>query len=327
MVKIKRKIVQHGPSTLIISLPSQWVKQHGVRKGDELDVKEQDKTLIISVDKVIADYSLTQDISGFNSFLLTRFLGRSYQKGYDKLYLIHNNPELLKAVQEKILELIGYEIIEQNDKNCVIQSISSHIELDFENSLRKAFLIVKQIIENCYDAYKNEDTSTLQNLYLKDIQVNRFCYFCQRQINKEQYVPFEQSQQSHVLYYLIEVLEDLGDTYKKLAQELAASKKKNKEVLGLLKLIFEQFDVSYSFFYKATLEKANRAFELYIDIGKKINEIVGTGLIPSEIFSVYKIKEASKMVYHITTMRLDMLKDTKLSSEPNSLTLDIYTKA
>src|SRR3989344_1396001 len=93
VVKIKRKIVQHGPSTLIISLPSNWVKQNGIKKGDELDVKEEGKTLIVSVDTVATNYSLTEDISGLKPFLVTRFLGRAYQKGYDKIYLTHNNVE------------------------------------------------------------------------------------------------------------------------------------------------------------------------------------------------------------------------------------------
>src|SRR3989344_3304750 len=291
VVQIKRKIVQHGPSTLIISLPSNWVKQNGVRKGDELDVKEEGKTLIIGVDKVATNYSLTEDISGLSPYLVTRFLGRAYQKGYDRLYLIHNNVELLKTIQEKTLELIGYEIIEQNDKHCLIQSISSKIELDFDNSLRKAFLIVKQMIETCYEAFKNGDKTTLQNLYLKDIEVNRFCYFCLRQINKEQYVAAERAQQSHILYYLIATLEDLGDYIKVLAKHLMTVKKREKDILVLFKLMMEHYEISYSYFYKATTEKANEAYRIFSEVQSKIKSIVENPMGAPEFMSICLIRD------------------------------------
>lgn len=314
MIKIKRKIVQHGPSTLIISLPSNWVKQNGVKKGDELDVKEEGKTLVVGVDKITTNSALTQDITGMRPFLVTRFLARSYQKGYDKIYLEHDSLELLKTIQQKTLELIGYEIIEQNDKNCMIQSISSSIELDFDNSLRKAFLITKIMLETCYDAYKNGDRPTLQNLYIKDVEVNRFCYFCLRQINKEHYVSNERVQQSHILYYLIEALEDLGDNYKKLAKQLADTKRKNKDIITLLGMLMEQFELSYSYFYKPSLEKANNAYDLYTEIEKKIKVIVGTALSSDEIFAVYLVMDASHIIYHFTTMRLDFLVDKKAAA-------------
>ena len=311
MVTIKRKIIQHGPSTLIVSLPSNWVKQNGIKKGDELDVREEGKTLIIGVDKVTTNLTLTQDVSTLKPFLVTRFLARAYQKGYDRIHLTHNNPELLKTIQEKTLELIGYEIIEQNGKHCLIQSISSKIELDFDNSLRKAFLITKQMLEACYEAYRDGDKPTLKNLYLKDIEVNRFTYFCLRQINKEQYVDAERAQQSHILYYLIEILEDLGDNAKQLATQLSEGKRKSKELTSLLKLMLEQFDVSYHFFYKPSAEKVNQAYTFYKEIEDKLKAILSTDLTEDEIQAVYLIRDSSRIIYHFTTMRLDFLKDAK----------------
>src|SRR3989344_1967050 len=306
---MKRKIVQHGSSTLIVSLPANWVKQNGIKKGDELDVSEEGKTLVIGADKVATNYSLTEDISKLKPFLVTRFLGRVYQKGYDKVFLVHNSPELLKVIQEKMLELIGYEIIEQNDKTCLIQSISSKIELDFDNSLRKAFLIVKQMLETAYDAYKDGDKSTLENLYIKDIEVNRFTYFLRRQINREQYVAAEREQQSHILYYLIENLEDLGDFFKKLAKNLALTKKKNKDILNLLEMLRDQFELSYSYFYKANIEKANQAYSIFTDIDKNIRDVIETSLNPDEIMALFKIKSAADLIYNFTTMRFDFLKE------------------
>ena len=311
--QMKRKIIQHGPSTLIISLPSTWVKQNGIKKGDELDVKEEGKTLIVGAVKANTQFLLSEDISKFKPFLVTRLLVRAYQKGYDRVHLTHNDVDLLKTIQEKILELIGFEIIEQNSKTCLIQSISSNIELDFENSLRKAFLITKQMIETVSEAYSQGDTATLSSLYLKDIEVNRFTYFCLRQINKEQYANAERSQQSHILYHLIELLENLGDTISQyLSVQLSKAPKKNRDIMVLLKLLVEYYEVSYGYFYKPSVEKVNQAYALYGEISKKIEAFVSSPSNPIEIMSIIHIKEASRLIYYFTTMRLDFLKESKL---------------
>ena len=35
---MKRKVVQQGPSTLMVSLPAKWAKRLGIKKGDEINI-------------------------------------------------------------------------------------------------------------------------------------------------------------------------------------------------------------------------------------------------------------------------------------------------
>ena len=103
---MKRRVIKHGPS-FIVSLPSKWVQQCNVKKGDELEVEEKGKTLIVSTTVVRSDLSITKDVSGLIPRLVDRFLARAYQKGYDRIDLIHNDITLLDVVQKKVHELIG----------------------------------------------------------------------------------------------------------------------------------------------------------------------------------------------------------------------------
>ena len=306
---MKRKVVQHGPSTLIISLPLKWAKRYGIKKGDDLEVDEKDKTLLVSPHVVRSEHRISADVSGLMPRLVDRFLARAYQKGYDTVQLTHNDLKLLEVIQQKVQELIGYELIEQNDKTCLIQAISQKIELNFDMALRKAFLVTKQMIESCRDCYEASDRNSLRNLYLRDLEVNRFTYFCLRQINKEQYyVGPELTHQSHVLYYLIESLEDLGDAVKRLASLLSESKKKNPEIMRLLAMMAEQYELSYSFFYAATKEKANHAYRLYLEVEEAIRDLPGKKIEKNETLSLLYLREATAVIYHFTTMRLDFIK-------------------
>ena len=44
---MKRKVVQVGPTTLMVSLPQKWAQHCGIRKGHEIDVIEEGNTLIL----------------------------------------------------------------------------------------------------------------------------------------------------------------------------------------------------------------------------------------------------------------------------------------
>ena len=39
---MKRNLVQHGASTLMVSLPAEWAKKHGLRKGDQVEIEPHD---------------------------------------------------------------------------------------------------------------------------------------------------------------------------------------------------------------------------------------------------------------------------------------------
>lgn len=305
-----RKVVKQGPATFMVSLPSTWVKKNRIKKGDTVEVLEKGPYMTITTQPGGRAIRLEADVSGLEPRLVDRLLARSYQKGYDEILLIHNNTDVLKVIQQKVTELMGYEIMEQSNKTCLIQSLSHKMDINFEESLRKAFVIVKQMAEEMIEAYAKDRKEDLQNLYLKDLEVNRFCYYCLRQINKEQYYTNPQdAQQTHVLYYLIEELEDLGDGIKKIASRLSKSKK-NKSMLELLKLLKQQYERSYSYFYEPTKQKANEAYKLFQKIDQQVEQLAEKSK-NEETFILILLRETAHIIYHFSTMRLDSIKDMK----------------
>jgi len=263
---------------------------------------------------------MTQNISSLEPFLVKAFLARIYQKGYDRAYLVHNDPALLKKIQEKTLELIGYEIIEQNGKYCLIQSISSHIELDFDNSLRKAFIITKQMLEIAIKSCEDNNAAALEGLQMVDLEVNRLCYFCLRQINKEQHVGKEQAQQSHMLYSTIESLEHLGDDMTHLGKYLSGANRKqenkkasyvgaikhpaNTDIARMMHMLLEQFNSVYSFYYDPTTDKVNKAHRLFMELGVIIDNVGKTRISKYELMAAHIIRSASRELYYLTESKL-----------------------
>ena len=60
---MKRKIIKLGPATLVISLPSKWIKQTHVKPGDEIELEEIDNNLVIKaeeskkINKIFLDFT------------------------------------------------------------------------------------------------------------------------------------------------------------------------------------------------------------------------------------------------------------------------------
>ena len=305
VVGIKRRIIRHGPSTLIISLPSNWAKRNQLKKGDELNLKDEGRKLVVETYGTPLKYSYEQNISELNGDLVKELLARVYEKGFDTVFLVHNNPIILDDIREKTSELIGYEIIEQNERSCIIQSIASIVKLDFEESLRKSFSIVKSTLEKCFECYKNSDFLSLKNLHLKNAEINRFCYFALRQLNREKYMTVGNS---HSLHKIINLIAELGLNCKNLSLALSGLKGKNDALIGLMNLEALQFNNVYTYFYRPTIESANESYRAFQGVESEFYELLKEGDHENCISAclIYKI---SQLLSNLVGMRLDLVQE------------------
>jgi len=301
---MKRKLVKQGLRALTITIPSSWIEKNNLKQGDEVELIEIDDSLTISTEKKQSLKEITVDVSGLLPRLADRFMARSYQKGYDKIIVKFDNPELMLAVKNKVPELMGFEILDVGKNKLEINVVATQLDLDFDTILRRAFLILLDMAKTCHDAWKIGDKKSLENIYHQDFDVNRFLYFCLRYLNKSQKImSFGRS----ILYYLIESLEDLGDELKELGK-LLANCKPDKDILDILDKMNEMFRLSYEFFYTPEKTKTVKAFNLM----KEISLLIDNSLASKNkdlIKALISIEFSTRIIYHLTTMRLDTLKE------------------
>ena len=103
--KMKRKVVLHGPSTLIISLPISWTKKYNVQKGDELDVVEKNNQLVVSTDGVVALGSTVINAEKIDRTGLRAMIMSAYRKGFDTIEIRYNKPTTYHCRLEKEVEV------------------------------------------------------------------------------------------------------------------------------------------------------------------------------------------------------------------------------
>lgn len=276
MIKIKRKIVQHGNTSLTVSLPIKWAKRYNLNKGDEIDVEEKNNTIIVSTEKSFKIDAQEIDTKNMDKKTLNWLLSALYKRGHDEIKIFFEDPTHMQVIQERVNQLLGYAIIEQTHNNCVIKNISEALEGEFNSTLKRAFLLTISMGEGILDVIeKGDDLKKLQGLLGMEETNNQLTGFCHRIINKKGYKDY---QKTSFVYTIIWLLESIADEYRDICKffikEENSDTKISKEVIDIFnitnELIKKLYDAFYNFSYKEILEIAN----IRKDIREKTNKIM-----------------------------------------------------
>lgn len=251
---MRRKVSLVGPATLSVSLPSKWAKANNVKKGDEVEVTEDDDNLIIGVRSNNKAEKVTLDVRGIPD-VLYRVVGALYKAGYDEIELNYDSPQELAILQKELgRSCVGFELVEQTKSRVVIRSISKLEEDEFETILRRCFLSVLGMAGDSLEAIKNQDTELMQKVILSDDSVNRYSDICRRIINKKMKV----SGRSAPVYFITEQLEKIGDMYRDLMKFMIIKPfKLSKENLGLYQEVNLFLRAYYEIYYDFNLKRMN----------------------------------------------------------------------
>lgn len=250
---MERKAIQLAGKTLVVSLPSKWAKRYGIKKGDSLVVEERDRSLLVSTIKGIEVEKVQLALKGPYEFI-KRSIDVAYKKGVNELSLSFEKPEIRKKIEEVLDTTMGFEIISQGEKSCLIKSVATAVEEEFDNILRRVFLTLLSMAEESYNAVSKSQFLRLSEISASDKTINKLTNFCKRILNKKGYKDYKLT---NYIYCIVWELERIADEYRDICIQLRDSKKAkiNKEVLQLYKETNEFLRDFYNLFYKFDQEK------------------------------------------------------------------------
>jgi len=302
---MKRKVIQLAKKTLVISLPTRWAKKYNIKKGDEIEAEEIKNKLIISPEKELTKEGISIDVSGLSP-MIYRILGAIYKAGYDEVEVHYESEKDLEEIEEVTKrEFIGFEIVKKGKKSLVIKSVSEINYEEFDNVLRRTFLIIMEIGEESFEAMKNVDKKALLKLIELDKEVNKYADFCRRILNKKGYASFIKTQ---TVYFIVEELEKISDSYRDLCKaSIEINKKISKDIEAVFKEVNAFFREFYELYYKFDLnklaehgKKRNVLLKDLMDLMKKTSKeellfLFLLSLIVEEIFNMNGALIASKI--------------------------------
>jgi phosphate uptake regulator len=303
---MKRKVIQIADSTQLVSLPRKWAQQHGIKKGDELEVQEQGRKIIVNSGKGIEMERDEVDLSNLGP-IVPRVLHALYKKGMDEIRLRFNDPKLMVPVQKMLHEdLIGYEIIKQEKDYCVIKAIATVFEEEFDSMLRRTFLVLDSMTKGMVDALKTGNSDAIKNIRYLETTNNKSTGFCRRVINKKGYKDFKNTT---FVYCTVEELEKVADQYKYLCDFLLKkgdnTKNIDKKIVNLNQMVSDLFYGTYELFFKFDIQHLVKLFDTRKKIIEQCNELFEKSGTRDHVL-VHYILTITQLIANILSFKMEM---------------------
>lgn len=262
---MKRKVIQLAGKTLVVSLPSTWAKKYGITKGAEVEVSDTEHGLLISPPHASPPRSITLDVSGTSDATVKSLLSVVHKLGYDDVEVFYDRSTVVPVILDRITELIGFELIEQTPKRCMIKSVTVDSDQEVSNMLRRTFLITLEFAEQIQNGIeKGED---LHGLLHYEKTANRLTNYCHRLLHRQ-----GQNPEKTFLYTIMWLLEKISDDYRDLCMTGVTTLP--PPLLVCLVDVNRHLRDFYAFFYTKSLENIDLLRENNAALKERINSLV-----------------------------------------------------
>lgn len=271
---MKRKVIQIADSTQLISLPRKWCQEHGIRKGDELEVEEQGNKILVSTSKEETLETAQIHFSSLDSFL-ARPLITFYRLGYDQVNISFDDPQVIHNVQGELAQLMGFEIVNQTERSCVVRNVASALDKEFDGILRRIMLMLIEMAKDSAAAVTKKNLAALEELGKRERLNNKLTLFCERILNKKGYK--DHKRQSFV-YYIVCNLEHIADNIADICNYVRnkPSVRLGQQTMRLMRDTTQLIEQVYAMFYKFTIEELFSFKKAHLAVEKQGRAMLAT---------------------------------------------------
>lgn len=302
-----RKIIKQGNKSYTFTLPISWIKENNLKGSDEIETNADGQYLILCPKKGIqeSDKETFFDLANFGERVIRNILNQSYRQGYDKIRLEFHSPEQLKIVREITEDsLLGFAIVEEKGKHCMLQNIAEPAKERYDIILRKVFLTIKMEAEDILEEFRKAAPKDIEKRIRQKNTVDKYNNYLRRVIisNKA-----GGAGKSHLQYHLVSLLSMIHHAYYYLV--LAAKDMKvghlEKDVDKLFSSTNSLLDDLYETYYKdpnIDFEVGRKKIKLFTEtIYPLINSSSKQRVIVYHLAEVIRlVQQCSSVVYGIS---------------------------
>ncbi|MDW0120312.1 MAG: phosphate uptake regulator PhoU [Nitrososphaeraceae archaeon] len=276
MFQNERRLQKIG-SSVLMSLPAEWIKTMGLKKGDILSIENNDDNSITifpaadrnSQTKEIAIHLL--DLS--HDKLINQIYG-AYLLGYDIIKIVGRTQidfEDREIIKKAMRNLIGLEIVDEDGLNMTIQFLLDAHSLNVSKILKQMSSIVSGTHKDIVNAMKTRDGGIGLLVRGRDDEVNRQYFLIVRLIRTammdRRLASSLDLSNIDILDYRIAAnhLENAGDLISRLSSQLSGflDEIKYEKIIEANYLILEMQEKSISGFITKDTEKSSHVVTLF----------------------------------------------------------------
>jgi phosphate uptake regulator len=179
-----------GRSSMVISLPKNWLQLNELKKGDVVSYAiQRDRSLVVypSAAKKTTQKEMTLRIGeNEDETLITQKIIGPFLNGYSGITLI--SEKIFSIPQRKAIRNIAgrlyMRIMESNSQGVYLQTLTDESKASLEQAIQRMHLIAHSMCEDVCTALKKRDVALAKSVFSLDDDVDHFCFFLLRLLRK-----------------------------------------------------------------------------------------------------------------------------------------------
>jgi len=312
-----RKIQFTGKSSYIISLPKQWILDHGLKQGDQILVTRQGMSTLQLVPSKHYSKPSHSELATFeighddNAPTITRKLVSLYFLGFRTINIKPKTgrlqPSQRIAIKDTVKKvLMGTEIIADSTDGITIQVLVNLLELTIDGAFKRMLHLAKSMHSDALLAQKEANFDLAKEVVNTDDEVDRFGFYIIRQlkiaIQNEHMLKdmgFENPRSCLGYRLIVKNIERTGDHAVAIANDLLEFKKpikkdvfiKINEMSGFALSVMDEACLSL---FKKDFNQAEATIQKTSDITKfekRVLDAIKSSKNDEEIYRVRRIIE------------------------------------
>jgi len=294
---MKRKLIKQAGQAVTITLPIEWIRQNGLKAGDEIDIETIEKDLVLRSGKKTVTGSIKLDLTPFPMRVRCIYINAAYAKGVDEVEL-----ETDQGYYPDVSQNIGFAVVSQKGNKYTIRDVSGLSSEDLDNIFKRVFQMIISFYDAAIDDVFGESKETYETLKKTDSEINKFVLFLQRSIMK---LSYPDPSVGKILFAYSYALEKISDEILRMWRVNIEHKiRKDKEVKKLILISRKTLGKAFEIYYHQSPEKINESLDLRYCILKKYLQLSKLNSATSEfLMHAIRIAQDSHDLAHLAVMK------------------------
>lgn len=275
-----RRVQMTGGASFVVTLPKDWAESQKIKKNDPVGLMVQpDGTLLVTKKITEEPVQRTKEIDCStitDPALLFRMLIGAYITGFNVIRLTTKqrfSPFVRAGVRDFTQMTIGQDVVEETETVISIKDLLNPAEMPFDNTIKRMFVIVKNMHEDAITALETHNKSLSQDVINRDMDADRLNWLIARQTNmimQNASLSRKRGISPSVAmnyYQLSRIIERVGDHAVRIAEHTVPiiGADIDKKILTSIKkssaMSLEIFDRSIVSFFNTDMKEAHRNIE------------------------------------------------------------------
>ncbi|MDG6909535.1 MAG: phosphate uptake regulator PhoU [Nitrososphaerota archaeon] len=181
-----RKAIEMGRGTILVSLPKEWVKKNGIRKGVDISVEELSPGKLVVRpygDREEEQKQIVIEYDGEDLGQVTNDVTGAYLLGYDLIRVVGSKVitrEDRRGIKEMMARLVGLETLDEDSKRLTFQFLLEPTAITPEKIVRRMSGLLDGMLKDTAEALSKGDSKLMGLVSERDDEVDRLYFLLVR---------------------------------------------------------------------------------------------------------------------------------------------------